>query len=298
MQYLIFFWGGVCKMVELKTIKIPDGFLNDEERCGFLVTRKRKEVWAVELDLFAKFHEVCKKYNLRYFADSGTLLGAVRHKGFIPWDDDMDIAMLRGDYDRLCEIASKEFTYPYFFQTEYTDFGSLRGHAQLRNSMTTGILKEEFEKKLKINQGIFFDIFPLDNLPPSSDRKDFWCRLYDKKIESERYALTNQDKIYDSVNKYYYLFEEYAKIYKNIEADKMAFLTYSINNKEGMRYKKDYEKVVTVPFEFLSIDIPLGYKNILRMIYGVWNKFKVVKTQHGGVIFDADKPYYEYFQKI
>ncbi len=283
-------------MVELNTLKIPEGFYSDEERCGFLVTRKRKEVWAVELDLFAKFDEVCKKHNLKYFADSGTLLGAVRHKGFIPWDDDMDVAMFRDDYDKLCKIAVEEFKYPYFFQTEYTDFGSRRGHAQLRNSMTTGILKEELEKKLKINQGIFFDIFPLDNLPKASERKEFWGKLYDLKIQIEKYAAENPDNIYDSYNKYYYLFEEYAKKYNDYDSGKMAFSTYLINYKEGMRYKKDYEEIITVPFEFLNMNIPIGYKNVLRTTYGVWNKFKVVKTDHGGVIFDTDKPYNEYLQ--
>ena len=66
-------------MVDLMSIQLPKGYLEDENREGFLVKRKQKEVWAIELDLFAKFSNVCKTYGLAYFADSGTLLGAVRH---------------------------------------------------------------------------------------------------------------------------------------------------------------------------------------------------------------------------
>ena len=151
-------------MVDLK-LKIPENFIAEEIRCGYKVTQQMKEIWAVELDLLSEFDRVCTKYNIKYFACGGTLLGAIRHHGFIPWDDDIDLAMARKDYEKLCEVAPKEFVHPYFFQTEYTDPGSLRGHAQLRNSITTGILKEEYPLRKKINQGIFIDIFPLDGVP-------------------------------------------------------------------------------------------------------------------------------------
>ncbi|WP_302782657.1 LicD family protein, partial [Acidaminococcus intestini] len=151
-------------------IKLPDHFLDEEVQDGFLVSQKRKEVWAVELDLLTEFDRVCKKYKLRYFADGGTLLGAIRHGGFIPWDDDIDLAMFRDDYDKLCSIALHEFKNPYFFQTEYTDRGSLRGHAQLRNSNTTAILRNSLNCKYKFNQGIFIDIFPMDSVTENQSK--------------------------------------------------------------------------------------------------------------------------------
>ena len=146
-------------------IHLPDGFLDEEIRNGYTISHEMKEIWAVELDLLVEFDRVCKENGLKYFASCGTKLGAVRHHGFIPWDDDVDVMMLRDEYDKLCKIAPQLFAYPYFFQTEETDKGSARGHAQLRNSKTTAILKSEARMCYKYNQGIFLDIFPLDNIP-------------------------------------------------------------------------------------------------------------------------------------
>ena len=112
-------------MVKLE-IELPEGFLDEEVRCGYTVTAKAKRAWAVQMDLLHKLDEVCKKYNLRYFADSGTLLGAARDKGYIPWDDDIDIVMLRKDYEKLRDVADEEFKHPYFYQDMYRDEGLIR----------------------------------------------------------------------------------------------------------------------------------------------------------------------------
>ena len=100
-------------MVDLN-LEFPNGWFDEEGRCGFNVDRQRKEIWAVELDLLAEIQRVCKKYNIQYFADGGTILGTIRHKGFIPWDDDIDIAMFRDQYVKFCSIAKDEFKSPYF----------------------------------------------------------------------------------------------------------------------------------------------------------------------------------------
>ena len=68
-----------------------------------------KKVWAVELDLLNEFARVCKEHDLKWFAHAGTLLGAIRHQGFIPWDDDIDVTMPRADYIQLCNVAPKAF---------------------------------------------------------------------------------------------------------------------------------------------------------------------------------------------
>ena len=125
-------------------LQIEDSFYQEEERCGYLVSAHMKKVWAVELDLLYQLDQVCKKYGIKYYASGGTILGAERHKGMIPWDDDIDLMMLRDQYDILCSHAD-EFKEPYFLQTFDTDEGYFRGHAQLRNSNTTGVLLSEVD---------------------------------------------------------------------------------------------------------------------------------------------------------
>ena len=104
-------------MVKLN-LEIPHGFLDEEVRSGYVVTSDMKAIWAVELDLLAELDKMCRNYNLRYCVAAGTLLGAIRHRGFIPWDDDIDIYMLRKDYDQLMILAN-QFTSIFFAKYIY-----------------------------------------------------------------------------------------------------------------------------------------------------------------------------------
>ena len=134
-------------------LQIPEDFYKEETRNGYTVSEKMKRVWAVELDLLAEFQRVCEKYNLTYYADSGTLIGAVRHHGYIPWDDDIDIVMKRDDFEKLVNVGAYEFQYPFFLQNSYSDKGFFRGYARLRNSETTAITKQDV--LCNMNNGIF-----------------------------------------------------------------------------------------------------------------------------------------------
>ena len=91
-----------------KRIFFQDAFFQDEIREDFFIEKKMKHAWAAQMEVLKEIDRICKRNEIRYFADSGTLLGAVRHKGFIPWDDDIDLAMLREDYLRFFSVADKE----------------------------------------------------------------------------------------------------------------------------------------------------------------------------------------------
>ena len=141
----------------MDTGQIKDDFLREEIRQGYLVTSKMKRVWQIEIELAEYIISLCQRYGLQIWAEGGTLLGAIRHRGFIPWDDDIDLAMKRDDYEKLLDIASKEVKSPYFFQSVATDLDYIRGHAQLRKLNTSAVLPNNI--KARFNQGIFIDIF-------------------------------------------------------------------------------------------------------------------------------------------
>ena len=89
-------------------MKPEPSFFEEEIRCGYTVSAAMKRVWSIQLELLAVFQRVCREQGLRYFAAGGTLLGAVRHGGYIPWDDDIDLVMLRADYERFLKEFNRE----------------------------------------------------------------------------------------------------------------------------------------------------------------------------------------------
>ena len=116
---------------------LPPSFFYEEERCGFPISANMKKIWAIELDLYLKFAAICERYRLRYYLIFGSLLGAIRHKGMIPWDDDMDVCMPREDYNFLCKNCISEFNDPYILQTPFSDVGSFFSFAKIRNKNAT-----------------------------------------------------------------------------------------------------------------------------------------------------------------
>ena len=301
-------------MIDLN-IKLPEGFLNEEVRCDHIVTTKIKEIWAVELDLLAEFQRVCEKHHIRYFASGGTLLGAVRHNGFIPWDDDLDIEMFREDYVKLCEVGPKEFKKPYVFQNEYTESGSLRGFSKLRNCQTTAIYEHE---KLKCfggyDKGIFIDIFPLDCILDDKEEQrnkkkkaNKWCRAYLSSLDIYFHRHESRDSSIGKVKEIlrpilYYpskwtktwlhkKYEEACSIGNETPSEKVAI--YCIFNKRTIHHRIDYENSVMMDFEFLKIPVPIQYDHWLTNAFGNWHEFVKGGSLHGenALLYDTNKPF-------
>ena len=127
------------------------------------MTSIQEKIWTNEQCILDVFHEVCVKNNLRYSLAYGTLLGAVRHKGFIPWDDDIDVLMPREDYEQLKLVWKRNAPSEYILQEPYTSPDLVVNFAKIRKNNTT-FIQEEFEKARKYHKGIFIDIFPLDRV--------------------------------------------------------------------------------------------------------------------------------------
>lgn len=125
-----------------------------------------KKIWDIEIEILNVFDKVCKDNNLKYSLAYGTLLGAIRHRGFIPWDDDIDVMMPRKDYNKLLEIWSNEVTDTYIIQNYKTDFDYTNNFSKIRKNHTA-FLQSESEKMKRYHKGIFIDIFPVDRVATS-----------------------------------------------------------------------------------------------------------------------------------
>ena len=121
------------------------------------------KLWKNEQEILDVVHEVCVSNGLKYSLAYGTLLGAVRHGGFIPWDDDIDILMPREDYTKLLEIWSEKAPEDYILQEPYSSSDITNNFVKIRKNHTT-FIQTEAEKKCEYHKGIFIDVFPLDRL--------------------------------------------------------------------------------------------------------------------------------------
>lgn len=279
----------------------------EEVRNGVLVTSDLKKVWKVEMELLLELLRVCEKHGLKCWVEGGTLLGAVRHKGFIPWDDDIDVVMLRDDYDKLMEIGPSEFHDPFFFQSAYTDKFYFHGHVQIRNSHTTAVLPEECKREY--NQGVFIDIFPLDGMP---EKKEDQKALMEKSVlmrrkmaRYHRFHLLRKlnimgnwleqrkiDKEIDSVG-YEGYYRNYEAMFRSNSITKCKYLTLLSSFPLDWSFDKHiFDDTLFVDFENIKVPIPIGYDKYLKLIFGDDYMIpKRISTYHGEVIFDTEHSY-------
>lgn len=131
---------------------------------------KLKKIQETELEILTEFDRICRKHGLTYFLDSGTALGAVRHGGFIPWDDDIDVGMPREDYEKFMSIAPTEMDPAFFLQNKVTDPKSPYYFAKIRKNNT--LFMEWNKRNMDIHHGIYIDIFPYDNLPDDQTERE------------------------------------------------------------------------------------------------------------------------------
>ncbi len=133
-----------------------------------------RQAQLIMLDMLIEFDEICKKHQLRYWLDSGTLLGAVRHQGFIPWDDDIDLAMPVEDYHRFLEIAQSELSNDIFLQTSQTDKDFRFDYIKLRSNRAGIVEFHEKDKQVNYHQGVFVDIFPMLTMEDNEANRQFY----------------------------------------------------------------------------------------------------------------------------
>ena len=280
-------------------------------RINDLTLQKLKKI---EFDLLKAFIEVCNKLNLQYYVVYGTLLGAARHKGFIPWDDDIDVGMLRKDYEIFLEKGQALLPDYYFLQTRNTDPNYPIFFAKMRDSRTTFMASDI--TKINMNHGVYIDIFPLDYYPENK-LKGKWIEFKKKVILVRRRSILMLDErskgsifkecsakvlglcarlFYPTMNSAYKAWE---KLCTKTKESKL------IVNNSGSCEKKEvvpiewFNGVIKLEFEGIQVNAPIEYDKYLTRIYGNYMELPPIDKQvphHYTKVIDLEKSYLEYIQ--
>lgn len=152
-------------------LEFQEGFFEQEVRDGFYLDTTMKTVWAAELEVLQKVAEICDRHGLVWYAAYGTLLGAIRHEGFVPWDDDMDVWVKRKDYNKLLKILPKELPEGYFVRSPLTEEGYNQFHTIVNSGNRVSIDPQWLEQYHGCPFSVGLDIFPLDYLARNEEER-------------------------------------------------------------------------------------------------------------------------------
>ena len=255
--------------------------------------------------------KICDKYNLTFFAIYGTLLGAIRHEGYIPWDDDIDVFMPRRDFEKLKKIAVNELKYPYVLVPERSkiDFFS-GGLLRLRNDDTLGA--DMWDSVFRQHNGIWIDILALDKAFNNDwiqkkkvkyilfIQQSIVLKLHGPKtriwmnISNSRWKKINIVCKILSLRILYLLLNLLFRIGNIIGSKYVGIYTHFGEYQNQRLYKEDFKDIEKKTFEYISIPVPKGYKRVLEMTMGsdyMQYPDEESRKPHHQAIFDPECSY-------
>lgn len=268
------------------------------------------ELQKAELELLKSFVQICERHNLKYYLVCGTALGAVKYNGFIPWDDDVDVALCRKDYNSFIRYAREELAPGITVQNHRCCKGIPFVYTKLRLENTAFI--EKTASRLDISHGIYIDVFPLDGYPNG-------------KMASSVFEIKKKI-IWKTLSSVYYR----DKAYKNLITAPLAFFAKRLMNSLVNRYeslisaypcegsalwcnygnspfkseyapREQYGEGSAAVFEGMEVIIPEGYEDYLTRKYGDWRADLPEEEQvghHYAEIIDTARPYTDYIIKM
>lgn len=259
------------------------------------------ELQKIQLSMLKDFDSVCQKHRISYQLFSGTALGAVRHKGFIPWDDDIDVVMLREDYERFFDSASKELeSNKYYVQREFSEHWPMF-FSKLRLNGTTYIEKYH-SHDARIHQGIYIDIFPCDNL--SDNRLIQKLQYIASKIVIAKSLYARGYETNSTVKKCFMQFcrilptEPFKRLcIRRNDSSSLKVHTFFGGGKKFERsifFREWFEQSVKMRFEDSEFPVSAHYDEMLRVMYGDYMVMPTLEQRvckrHAAIV-DINKPY-------
>ncbi|MCR5789569.1 MAG: LicD family protein [Lachnospiraceae bacterium] len=294
-------------------MRVPDSFLESEIREGFYIPSFMKRSWAATLEVLQEIMAVCERHDLTWWMDWGSLLATVRHGGFIPWDDDLDISMMRKDYMLFQKYAETELPEGYFLNNIYHNPAFDEYHTRVVNSFDINRGRDFLSKHYGFPYLAGVDIFCIDYVNPDPELDDQLCQLiytigsvatglepsvYLKDAQGSPlegalkdieamcfYTFSEDEPLRQQINK---LCETLMQNTKEEEAVCAACMVNHATRKgfTGVFPKEFYWEFITLPYEFLTVPVPLHYDQMLRTIFGNY----MMPYRGGGL---HTYPYYE-----
>lgn len=253
-----------------------------------------EEVRKIELDIFSKIVSICEKYELRYIIDYGTLLGAVRHSGFIPWDDDIDISMPRPDYETFQKVCPTEMASLPQYEMRTGMIGNIAiPYIQV---VHTGTVTEKKGRREKYAQSVWVDVFPVDGAGHTKEEleknyNEYWENITETRKLFGRYKpylnpIKQIRQFYDHYIRVHQLgklvarAEDCMKRYDYDECEDIFCLATIYGTKEK-NSKEYYEDRIDMEFEGIHCKVPRAYDRKLRDMYGDYHKLPPEEKRKG-----------------
>lgn len=283
-------------------------FLKEETRCEFFCDTRRKKIWLVLLDLAMEFDRFCREHGLTWFLVGGSMLGAARHRGFIPWDDDIDAGMPREDYEKLLTLMP-EFAAPYELQAPGKTPGYFFTFARLRN-VRTSALNPAFALQ-GFNMGLYLDIFPLDEWEPDG-AEPYYNRIRDLCVDNSNFMRRSNPYLSEEGRQRAASWSgrdpmenvrEVEALARQFNGTGAAYWSHAVITLDAFRHnyfrRECFDEIVRLPFEDITLPVPAGYDSFLTSQYGDWHAFPPVEKRgdlHSDEDMQPDIPFDEALQ--